>query len=52
MSLSRNLYRAARLARTAEAIESGNPRRIRRRAKNIVIGRALARAGFWRSLWK
>jgi hypothetical protein len=52
MSLSRNLYRAARLARTAEAVGSGNPRRIRRRGKNIVVGRALARAGFWRWLWK
>lgn len=52
MSLSRNLYRAARLARTAEAIESGSPRRIRRRGKNILVGRALARSGFWRALWK
>ena len=52
MSLSRNLYRAARLARTAEAVGSGNPRRIRRRGTNIVVGRALARAGVWRWLWK
>ena len=52
MSLSRNLYRAARLTRTAEAIGSGNPRRIRRRGKNLLVGRSLARAGFWRALWK
>jgi hypothetical protein len=52
MSLSRNLYRAARISRDVEALSSGNPRRIRRRAKNVVVGRALGRVGVWRWLWK
>ena len=51
-SLSSQLFRAARIADDVEALESGNPRRIRRRAKNVILGRALGRAGFWRSLWK
>jgi muconolactone delta-isomerase len=52
MNLSRFLYRAARAARDIEAVSSGNPRRIARRAKNKAIGRALGRAGVWRRLWK
>lgn len=47
-SLSSSLYRAARLTRDVEAVESGQGGR---RARNIVVGRALARAGFWRMLW-
>jgi hypothetical protein len=34
------------------ALFSGNPQRQRRRAKNILLGRALGRSGFWRFLWK
>jgi len=26
--------------------------RMRRRAKNILVGRALGRAGLWRRLWR
>ncbi len=52
MNLSRFLYRAARASRDIEAVSSGNPRRITRRAKNRLIGRALGRAGVWRRLWK
>jgi hypothetical protein len=48
MGLARSLYRAARLANDAEVLASGDPRRVRRRAKNIVLGRALGRAGVWR----
>jgi hypothetical protein len=51
MRISRFFYRAARLSRDVEAVSSGNPERIARRAKNKVIGRMLARAGFWRWLW-
>jgi hypothetical protein len=51
-SLSSQLYRSARLSRTLEALQSGNPQKVRRRAKNIVLGRALARAGFWNRLWR
>jgi len=47
-----SLFRIARTAATVSAIASGHPRRIVRRAKNIVVGRALRRAGFWRTLWK
>lgn len=50
-SLTRDLYRAARLSATISAVASGNPRRIRRRGRNIIVGRALARAGFWRWLY-
>lgn len=47
-----NLYVIARRYRTARAVLSGNPRRIGRRAKNVIVGRALARAGVFRWLWK
>jgi hypothetical protein len=52
MGLARSLYRAARIANNAETLASGNPKRIRRRAKNIIVGRALGRAGIWRRLWR
>jgi len=47
-----SLYRTARLANDLSAVASGNPRRITRRAKNKILGRALGRAGVWRMLWK
>ncbi len=46
------LYRAARLANDVSTLASGNPHRIARRAKNRIVGRALARAGLWRMLWR
>lgn len=46
-----NMYRAARLANDASVLASGNPNRIARRAKNKIIGRAMARGGLWRLLW-
>ncbi|HLH66800.1 MAG TPA: hypothetical protein VKV27_13970 [Solirubrobacteraceae bacterium] len=51
-SLTSQLYRAARISNNLSAIASGNPRRVTRRAKNVVVGRALGRSGFWRWLWK
>lgn len=51
-SLTSQLYRAARISNDLSAIASGNPKRISRRAKNILLGRALGRAGVWRQLWK
>jgi hypothetical protein len=45
------LYRTARMVNDISAIASGNPNRIARRAKNRIVGRALARAGLWRLLW-
>jgi hypothetical protein len=52
MRLSRFLYRAARTANDVEAVTSGNPERIVRRAKNKALGRVLRRVGFWRRLWR
>jgi hypothetical protein len=52
MSLRSNLYRSARLLGDAEALASGNPKRIERRAKNKLIGRVLGRSGIWRFLWR
>jgi hypothetical protein len=40
------------MANDIETVASGNPKRIARRAKNKVIGRALGRSGFWRNLWR
>ncbi len=45
------LYRTARLANDVSTLASGNPHRIARRARNRIVGRALARGGFWRLLW-
>ena len=47
-----DLYRAARAANDISTLASGNPRRIARRAKNKIVGRALGRAGVWRMLWR
>jgi hypothetical protein len=52
MSLRSNLYRSARILGDMQALALGNPKRIERRAKNKVIGRALGRAGIWRFLWR
>jgi len=48
-SLTSALYKAARLSATGRSIRTGHTGR---RAKNILVGRALGRAGFWRRLWK
>lgn len=52
MRLSRILRRAARTSTDLEALASGDPKRIERRAVNKAKGRLLARAGVWRALWK
>jgi hypothetical protein len=52
MGLRRNLYRSARVLGDVEAVASGNPKRIERRARNRLVGRALGRAGLWRFLWR
>lgn len=46
-----SMYRAVRLANDLSSLASGNPHRIARRAKNKIVGRALARGGLWRLLW-
>jgi muconolactone delta-isomerase len=50
--LRHTLYRDARLLGDAEALASGDPKRIERRAKNKLLGRMLGRSGFWRTLWR
>jgi len=52
MSLRSQLYRSARLLGDVQAVESGDPKKIERRAKNKVAGRILARTGFWGRLWR
>jgi len=52
VKLTRLLFRLARLSATAGAVTSGKPKRIRRRAKNVAVGRLLARGGFWKFLYK
>ncbi len=51
-SLTSMLFRAARVSASGRAIASGDPKRIGRRAKNVVLGKALGRAGVWRRLWR
>jgi hypothetical protein len=46
------MYAAARLANDVSTLASGDPRRIARRARNKIVGRALGRAGLWRMLWR
>ncbi len=50
-SLVSQLYRTARLANDLSVVASGNPHRMARRAKNKIVGRAMARASIWRMLW-
>jgi muconolactone delta-isomerase len=50
--LASKLFRLARQVNDVEAIASGDPKRMARRAKNKVVGRLLARVGFWRRLWR
>jgi hypothetical protein len=47
-----DLYGAARISNNLPAIASGRPRRITHRARNVMIGRTLGRAGLWRRLWR
>jgi hypothetical protein len=51
-SLRSSLYRSARLLGDAQALASGNPKLIMRRAKNKLVGRTLGHSGFWRFLWR
>jgi hypothetical protein len=51
MSLSRDLYKAARISRDIEVLSTGDPEKIGRRIRNKLVGRALARAGVWNKLW-
>jgi hypothetical protein len=48
-SLTSQLYRLARVSATGRSVRKGYAGR---RAKNIILGRALGRAGVWRRLWR
>ncbi|HVD04295.1 MAG TPA: hypothetical protein VNF75_09230 [Candidatus Dormibacteraeota bacterium] len=54
-SLTSVLYRAARLSASARAVrrsvETGDPKYVARRARNIAVGRMMARAGVWKAVW-
>jgi hypothetical protein len=50
-SFASQLDRAARRSINVSAVASGDPRRVARSAKNVVVGQALGRGGFWRWLW-
>lgn len=52
MRLSNLLRRAASVSTDAEAVASGDPKRIARRVKNKLLGRLLGRLGIWRILWR
>lgn len=49
MGITRALFKAARLSADARAVSRG---RAGQRVTNRLVGRALARAGFWRRLWR
>jgi len=51
VDFSSSLYRLARSVNDVEALSSGNPERVARRAKNKLIGRLLGRTLF-RWLWR
>jgi hypothetical protein len=48
-TFTNTLYRAARLSATGRAVRTGHAGR---RAKNLIVGKALGRAGLWRRLWR
>jgi hypothetical protein len=54
-SFTSDLYRAARLSASARAVrrsvQTGDPSYALRRARNIAVGRTMARAGVWRKVW-
>jgi hypothetical protein len=55
VSFTSMMYRAARLSASGRAVrrsvQTGNPYYMARRARNIAVGRTLARAGVWRTIW-
>ncbi len=50
--LRRKTYKFGRVLGDVEAIASGDPSKMARRAKNRILGRLLGRGGFWRALWR
>lgn len=52
MNLTSKLFKAARFSANVSALTSGKPSKMLRRGKNVMVGRALGKAGIWRRLWK
>ena len=52
MGITTILFKLARMSADAKALTSGSPKRIARRGKNKLLGRALAKGGIWRKLWR
>ncbi len=51
--VTRGLYKAARTSNNVSAVTSGSARRIVRRGKNVIVGRALfGRRGLLRNIWR
>ena len=48
-SFTSSLYKMARLSASGRSVRTGHAVR---RAKNVVVGRSLGRAGVWRRLWR
>ena len=51
MKISTKLWKTRKLSRNIEVLLSGDSTKIFRRFKNILVGRTLARMGFWKWLW-
>ena len=49
--LTKRLTQAQKISRDADAALSGDPKRVVRRVRNRLLGRALAKVGFWRRLF-
>jgi hypothetical protein len=50
-SFASSLFKMARTVDNVETVASGNPEKIARRAKNVALGRTLAKKGFWKMLF-
>lgn len=44
----RTINKASRIAKDIEAVASGNPKKIARRAKNKAKAKLLGKVGFWK----
>ena len=49
-SLTSSLFKAARVSATGRAVVRTH--HTVRRSGNLIIGKALARGGFWKTLWR
>lgn len=52
MKISNFLYQSEKLSRDVRVLLSLDSKKIIRRVKNKIVGRLLARVGFWKFLWR